>query len=145
MGVHITRILYNDLIMPFAIEMQSYTDANKMEAARRVQVILGIASDFITGTLLLYLFYNSAMHQIAKRVKIRRHMKKMSTGIKENQTNENYLASMGTQTINSLLNKKSFQFDIIEEEKESSPTFTKQRDTEKTKKTVSDYAEVMAY
>jgi len=69
----------------------------------------------------------------------------MSTGIKENQTNENYLASMGTQTINSLLNKKSFHVDIIEEEKESSPTFTKQRDTEKTKKTVSDYAEVMAY
>jgi hypothetical protein len=51
MGVNITRILYNDLIMPLAIEMQSYTDANKMEAARRVQVILGIATDFITGTL----------------------------------------------------------------------------------------------
>jgi hypothetical protein len=48
--------------MPLFIERKHYTDAQKMETARRIQVVLGTASDFMTGTLLLYMFYNNAMH-----------------------------------------------------------------------------------
>jgi hypothetical protein len=66
--------------MPLGIEINNYNNTNKMEATRRVQVVIGTMSDFITGTLLLYLFYNNAMHSISKRVKIRRHLKKMLTG-----------------------------------------------------------------
>lgn len=60
MGVYITRILFDDLIMPLAIELNHYTDEAKMLVSRRIQVLLGVASDFLTGTLLIYMFYANA-------------------------------------------------------------------------------------
>jgi hypothetical protein len=92
----VTRMLYNDLLMPLGIEMRGYSDGKKMEASRRVQVLISITSDFLTGNLLLYLFYNNAMHQISKRVKIRRHLKKMNTGGDKELNSHQHLSSMGT-------------------------------------------------
>ena len=42
-----------------------------MELSRRIQVVIGLVSDFFNGTLLLYLFYNNAKEQLKKRIKIR--------------------------------------------------------------------------
>lgn len=70
----------------------------------------------------------------------------MSTG-GDKEHNLHHLTSMGTQTVNSiLLNQKSFQFDIVpSESKQNSPNFSKARETEKSKKTISDYEEVQAF
>jgi len=62
MGLNLTRIIYDDIMMPLIVEMKNYDKHGKMELSRRIQVILGLISDFMTGTLLLYLFYNNAGH-----------------------------------------------------------------------------------
>jgi hypothetical protein len=49
-------------MVPIIVEMRNYDKHGKMELSRRIQVILGLVSDFFTGTLLLYLFYNNASH-----------------------------------------------------------------------------------
>lgn len=69
--------------MPMFIERKYYTDAHKMEVARRIQVVLGTSSDFLTGTLLLYMFYNNAKHQLKKRIEIKARIerqRKLTTG-----------------------------------------------------------------
>lgn len=42
-----------------------------MELSRRIQVVMGLVSDFFNGTLLLYLFFNNAREQLRKRIRIR--------------------------------------------------------------------------
>lgn len=60
MGLCVTRILFDDLVMPLAIELNHYTDENKMRVSRRIQVVIGIVSDFLTGILLIYMFFANA-------------------------------------------------------------------------------------
>ena len=80
MGLNLTRIIYDDIMMPLIVELKHYDNHGKMELARRIQVVIGLASDYFTGTLLLYLFYNNAGRQLKKRRKIRdRIAKKRAT------------------------------------------------------------------
>jgi hypothetical protein len=60
MGLNLTRIIYDDIMMPLIVELKNYDNHKKMELSRKIQVIIGLVSDFLTGTLLLYLFYNNA-------------------------------------------------------------------------------------
>ena len=76
MGFNLTRMIYDDLMMPLVVEMYFYDVHSKMEKTRKIQVILGLISDFLTGTLLLYLFYNNAARQLVKRRKIRERIAK---------------------------------------------------------------------
>jgi hypothetical protein len=76
MGFNLTRMIYDDLMMPLVVEMYFYDVHSKMEKSRKIQVILGLISDFLTGTLLLYLFYNNAARQLVKRRKIRERIAK---------------------------------------------------------------------
>jgi hypothetical protein len=71
MGLNITRVIYDDIMVPLIVEMKNYDKHGKMELSRRIQVIIGLVSDFFNGTLLLYLFYNNAREQLKKRMKIR--------------------------------------------------------------------------
>lgn len=57
-----TRILYDDIIMPLGIELKNYGNHDRMDLSRKTQVVIATISDFLTGILLLYLFYNTAMH-----------------------------------------------------------------------------------
>jgi hypothetical protein len=54
-------------MVPVIVEFKNYDNQGKMELSRRIQVVIGLVSDFFTGTLLLYLFYNNAGQQLKKR------------------------------------------------------------------------------
>jgi hypothetical protein len=71
MGVNITRMIYDDIMVPLIVEMKNYDNHGKIELSRRIQVVIGLVSDFFNGTLLLYLFYNNAREQLRKRIRIR--------------------------------------------------------------------------
>jgi hypothetical protein len=92
-GICITRQLYDDLIMPLFIERKHYSDLQKMEVARRIQVVLGTSSDFLTGTLMLYMFYHNALSQQRKRAALINKIadeRRIATESRKATTSQNY-------------------------------------------------------